>query len=84
MQYLGDNTKEKSMAEEMKNTYGNERGSWGIIINRISEPVTRLANGFQNSKEILQGRSTYRSDNSSCTVREGDSNQLDPILNLFL
>jgi hypothetical protein len=37
-QYLDDKTKEKSLAEEMKKTYGTERGSRGIIINRISEP----------------------------------------------
>jgi hypothetical protein len=39
---LDDKTKEKSLVEEMKKTYGTERGSQGIIINRISEPVTRL------------------------------------------
>jgi hypothetical protein len=41
--YLDDNTKEKSLAEEMKKTYGTERGSRGIIINKLSEPPTRLA-----------------------------------------
>jgi hypothetical protein len=35
MQYLDDKTKEKSLAEEMKKTYGTERGSRGIIIKRI-------------------------------------------------
>jgi hypothetical protein len=27
----------------MKKTYGTERGSRGIIINKLSEPLTRLA-----------------------------------------
>jgi hypothetical protein len=42
-QYLDEKTKEKALAEEMKQTYGIERGSRGIIINWISEPKTRLA-----------------------------------------
>jgi len=42
-QYLNDKTKEKALAEEMKKTYGIERGSRGIIIKRISETTTRLA-----------------------------------------
>ena len=41
-QYLDDKTKKKSLEEEMKNTYGTSRGSIGIIINKISEPVMRL------------------------------------------
>jgi hypothetical protein len=40
--YLDDKTKEKYLAEEMKKKYGTERGSRGIIINRISEPTMRL------------------------------------------
>jgi hypothetical protein len=36
-------TKEKSLAKEMKQTYGIERGSMGVIINKISEPAMRLA-----------------------------------------
>jgi hypothetical protein len=42
-QYLDDKTKEKTLAEEMKKTYGTVRGSRGIVINIINEPVTRLA-----------------------------------------
>jgi hypothetical protein len=42
-QYLDDNTKEKALVEEMNHTYGTERGSRGIIINKISEPTTRIA-----------------------------------------
>ena len=41
--YLDDKTKEKYLAEEMKKKYGTERGSREIIINRTSEPATRLA-----------------------------------------
>jgi hypothetical protein len=40
VQYLDDKTKDKSLAKEMKQTYGIERGSIVIIINRISEPTT--------------------------------------------
>jgi hypothetical protein len=41
-QYLDDKTKEKTLAKEMKNKYGTERGSRGIIINQIIEPMKRL------------------------------------------
>jgi hypothetical protein len=41
-QYLDDKTKEKALAEEMKKTYGTERGSHGIIIKRISDTTTRM------------------------------------------
>jgi hypothetical protein len=30
-QYLDDKTKEKALAEEMKKTYGTERGSWTLL-----------------------------------------------------
>jgi hypothetical protein len=36
-QYLNEKSKEKSLAEEMKKTYGIERGLGGIIIKRISD-----------------------------------------------
>jgi hypothetical protein len=41
-QYLDDKTKKKALGEEMNHTYGTKRGSKGIIINRISEPMKRL------------------------------------------
>jgi hypothetical protein len=47
---LHDKTKEKALAEEMKNTYGTERGSQGIIINKISEPTTILETKFMACK----------------------------------
>jgi hypothetical protein len=40
--YLDDKTKEKTLAEEMKKAYGIVIGSKGIIMNRISEPATRM------------------------------------------
>jgi hypothetical protein len=57
MQYLDDKTKDKSLEEEMKKTYGIERGSKGIIIKRISEPVTILEqiSWLQITKEMSQG-----------------------------
>jgi hypothetical protein len=42
LQYLDDKTKEKELTKEMKKTYGKDRGSRGIIIKRISEPVTKI------------------------------------------
>jgi hypothetical protein len=41
--FLEDKTKEKSLAEEMKNKYDTERGSHGIIIRHISDIATRMA-----------------------------------------
>jgi hypothetical protein len=43
MQYLNEKTKEKTLAEEMKKTYGTERGSRRIIIKHISDAAIRLA-----------------------------------------
>jgi hypothetical protein len=40
--YLDDKTKDKALAEEMKNKYNIDRGSRGLIINKINKPVTRL------------------------------------------
>jgi hypothetical protein len=42
-QYLDDKTKEKDLVEEMKKTYGMERGSCGIIIKRINNIATKMA-----------------------------------------
>jgi hypothetical protein len=39
---LDDKTKKKTLAEEMKKTYGTMRGSKGIVINRINEPMKRI------------------------------------------
>jgi hypothetical protein len=41
-QYLDEKTKEKSISDEIKNKYGTERGSRGIIIKKINEPATRF------------------------------------------
>jgi hypothetical protein len=54
MQYLYDKTKEKALEEEMKQTYGTERGSKEIVINQISEPTTRLATKLKACKLITR------------------------------
>jgi hypothetical protein len=43
MQYMEDKTKEKYIVEEMKKTYGIERGSHGIIIKIISDVAMIMA-----------------------------------------
>jgi hypothetical protein len=55
-EYLDDKIKEKSLAEEMDQTYGTKRGSKGIIINRISEPVTRLETKLMEFKLLRKCR----------------------------
>jgi hypothetical protein len=55
-QYLDDKTKEKALEEEMKQMYGTERGSRGIIINQISEPTTRLATKLMACKLLRKCR----------------------------
>jgi hypothetical protein len=42
-QFLDDKTKEKELVDEMKKTYGIERGSREIIIKRISDATKRMA-----------------------------------------
>jgi hypothetical protein len=42
-QYLDDKTKEKALNEEMKRTYGIERGLHDIIIQRINDVATQMA-----------------------------------------
>ena len=39
---MDDKTKKRTLAEEIKKTYGTVRGSRGIVINRINEPAKRL------------------------------------------
>jgi hypothetical protein len=39
---LDDKSKEKTLAEEMKNKYGTERGTRGIIIKQINNSMTQL------------------------------------------
>jgi hypothetical protein len=41
-QYLDDKAKEKALAEEMKKTYGTERGSCEIIIKWIRDIATKM------------------------------------------
>jgi hypothetical protein len=56
VQYLDDKTKEKSLAEEMKKTYGTERGSCGIIIKRISDATMRMATKLMACKMLRKCR----------------------------
>jgi hypothetical protein len=42
MQFLDDKTKEKALTEEMKNKFGTERGTRGIIIKWISDAMTKM------------------------------------------
>jgi transposase len=39
---MDDKTKKRTLAEEMKKTYGTVGGSRRIVINWINEPVKRL------------------------------------------
>jgi len=39
---LDDKSKEKALAEEMKNKYGTAKGTRGIIIKRINNASTQL------------------------------------------
>jgi hypothetical protein len=41
-QYLDEKTKEKAIAEEVKDKFGIERGSRGVIINNINDPSTKF------------------------------------------
>jgi hypothetical protein len=52
-QYMDDKTKENSLVEEMKKTYGIERGSHDIIIKRISDAITRMETRLKACK-LLQ------------------------------
>jgi hypothetical protein len=53
-QYLDDKTKEKALEEEMKSTYGIERGSCSMIIKRISDVVTWMATNLMAYKMLLK------------------------------
>jgi hypothetical protein len=87
-QFLEDKTKEKALAEEMKNKYDTERGTCRIIIKWISDIATRMATKIMACKllrKCLQGGSLGRGCRSCSTVCRGHHNQLGPLfLNLFL
>jgi hypothetical protein len=55
-QYPNNNTKEKALAEEMKKTYGTERGPHKIIIKHISDATTRLATKIMTCKLLRKCR----------------------------
>jgi hypothetical protein len=48
--FLDDKKKEKELDEDMKKTYGIERGSRRIIIKHINDTTTRLANKLMACK----------------------------------
>jgi hypothetical protein len=41
-QFLDEKSKEKELAEEMKKKYGTDRGTQGIIINKINDVATQM------------------------------------------
>jgi hypothetical protein len=55
-QFLDDKMKEKALAEEMKKTYGTERGSHRIILKRISDATTRMATKIMVCKLLKKCR----------------------------
>ena len=55
-QYLDEKTKEKTLAEEMKRTYGTERGLRDIIFKRISDVVTWMATKLMACKMFRKCR----------------------------
>jgi hypothetical protein len=55
-QFPDDKTKEKALTKEMKNTYGIERGSRGIIIKHISDATTRVATKLMPCKLLRNFR----------------------------
>jgi hypothetical protein len=56
MKYLDDKTKEKVLVEEMKKTYGTERGSCRIIIKCINDAAKRLATKLMACKLLRKCR----------------------------
>jgi hypothetical protein len=78
---LDDKTKEKDLTEEMKKTYGIERGSHGIIIKQISDVATRM------EKKLMACKLLYKCHKEEVlagvvicnTVRKRHHAQLGPI-----
>jgi hypothetical protein len=88
MQYLDEKTKEKALTEEMKKTYGTERGSGKIIIKRISDTTTRMDTKLMACKflrkcrkeEVLAGVVTVAAQCANDTMLDW----APYLLNLFL
>ena len=53
---MDDKTKKRTLAEEMKKTYGIVRGSKGIVMNRINEPMKRMEMKLMACKFIRKCR----------------------------
>jgi hypothetical protein len=86
-QYLDDKTKEKSLAEEMKKTYGTERGSRRIIIKRINDTTRdgHQTHGLQDALKMSQGGSPCGVIAAAAQCANGTLLSWAPyLLNLFL
>jgi hypothetical protein len=53
---MDDKTKEKALAEEMKKTYGTERGLRDIIIKRINDAATWMETKLMACKLLRKCR----------------------------
>jgi hypothetical protein len=72
-------TKEKALAEEIKRKYGTERGSIGIIINRINEPTMKFTTKLMACKLLRKchkEEALCRSNSNIHTMCKGESTQL--------
>jgi hypothetical protein len=47
---MDEKSKEKSMEDEIKNKYGTNRGSRGIIIRQINKPTTKFVTNMMACK----------------------------------
>jgi hypothetical protein len=87
-QFLDDKTKEKSLAEEMKNKYGTDTGTRGIILKRINDVSTQMGAKILSCKLL---RNFRREEVPTWVVAvaaqcvEGTTVRWEPyLLNLFL
>lgn len=48
--YLDEKIKEKSIVEEVKETFGTDRGNRGMIIRNINDPITRFMKNLMACK----------------------------------
>jgi hypothetical protein len=62
---LDDKTKEKTLVEEMKNKYGTDRVSRGIIMNQINEPTMILVTKLMACKIL---RKCYKEEASTRVI----------------
>jgi hypothetical protein len=55
-QYLDEKTKEKSMENEIKNKYGTNKGSVGMVIKNINESANKFAKKLMPCKLLRKAR----------------------------